>query len=118
MSSSERVFDSWQVTVQTERKRVWLQAHSDSVVNWKPKSCTVQLEGREDTENQSVKWKLKILIRKGKREQGKDLCWTGLRMTGETCRRWRRKDVTALIRSPSNTLEMIKLTVTCKSCAQ
>lgn len=71
MSSSERVFDSWQVTVQTERKRVWLQAHSDSVVNWKPKSYTSQLERREDTKNQSVKWKLKILIKKAKKEQGK-----------------------------------------------
>lgn len=34
MSSLERVFDSWQVTVRVERKRVWRQAHSDSVANW------------------------------------------------------------------------------------
>lgn len=86
MSSSERVFDSWQVTVQTERKRVWLQAHSDSVANWKPKSYTSQLEGREDTKNQSIKRKLKISIRKAEKAQGKNPCWAGVRMTAEPCR--------------------------------
>lgn len=57
--------------MQMGRKRVWPQAHSDSVANWKPKSYRTQQERREDTKNQSVKWKPKILTRKAKKQQGK-----------------------------------------------
>lgn len=66
---------------------------------------------KEDTKNQSIKWKLKILITNAKKKQVKKSILGRGEDNKRSAGRWRRKEVTALIQSPPNIMKMVKLTV-------